>query len=144
MVAIVIMVSGLVAFYMLVLSADLGGEDQFRELNVNTEIVSNALVSSGSPVNWNENNVVVLGVTDGKRRIVLSKVQEISGMDYQATRQVLGVNKDYRIVFEDKNGGAVGLSDLGLAYSPNEENIITVTRLLFYEEEVIRMVVTVW
>jgi hypothetical protein len=116
------------------------------DLVMDAKAISGALVTKGSPNHWNESNVTVIGLTDGRQRLMQEKLDVFADMDYQKTKTKLRTSYDFYVYFEYLNGTKIvvdGGEDIGI--NPNgADNIVTLTRLLLYDSKLISMVVQVW
>jgi len=130
-----------------------GGAD-FSSLYDETIILSDTLLSAGSPANWTANSVDEIGVTDGKYRLMQSKWRNLSTMDYSKQKLLLKTKYDYLIFFENKDENVLningteyaGFSGLNKDTVKNQkyEELISIKRLLIYNNTIITMVVYSW
>jgi len=113
--------------------------------------MSSSLVSLGYPENWTKDDVVRMGVLDNGFNLSERKVGEFSSFaaeNYTETKKILGSIHDYQIFFQDRNNQTViinGTSSIGLDYSLQDpEKSVKIVRFVFYDSEIIRMVLYLW
>lgn len=133
------------------LNINLFGTDTNKLLS-DVNFLSNHLVSQGVPNNWTCNDDInLIGLTDGSQRIVPSKVQcfyNLSDTNYLATKRLLSISSEYQVVFLDRYDNPLSISEIyfiGKDISlETPENVITSTRFLIYNSSIIKMVAKVW
>lgn len=151
MVAAIIFLVALLLFYKYSINT-LDLDDQGVDyLLLDAKLISSYLVSSGYPDGWTENNVTLIGLTDGEMRINKEKVEDFSDIalaDYPRSRRLLSSTNDYYVFFEDKEGNLLkidGISGIGKNISAeNPENLIKIERLVVYNSSIIKLMVYVW
>ncbi len=141
-----IFLTGVLFFYVYVYSLSGGQVSKLDTFTNDGNKVANALLSSGSPENWNEGNVQKIGIlSDGK--INDTKLQEFysfSISNYEKTKVLFNVNFDYYISFNDPIDAGNG-QVLGIGREPvNPENLIKVTRVVIYNEKPETLNVIIW
>lgn len=150
-VGITIFLLALVLFYKFSINRSYVESNNVNDLVIEGKMISSYLVSTGEPEQWNLENVNVVGLTDGNMRIVNSKVSMFANLslaDYQKSRRLLSTTKDYYVYFESENSSRVSLENItsfGRNYSyASEKSLIKITRFVFYDSKIIKMVVLVW
>lgn len=76
------------------------------ELLVDAKTVSNALVYTGYPHDWNTTNYQRIGITDGTSTLTPRKVQmfkNLSKNDYDNLRLSFSIRNDFMVMFMDHN-----------------------------------------
>ena len=89
-----------------------GGD--FDELLIDAKSISNVMVYTGYPQNWTEADVQRIGITDGTSTINQTKLRRFKNLsltDYQRTKELLGVNHDYLIIFQEAQGNPINVTD---------------------------------
>ena len=84
--------------------------DDFQEMFIQAEKLSDNLISSGYPTNWTNESVVSIGLTDGDTRLDSNKVLEFSKIDYVNAKRLLSSKEDFQISFKDKNNQILEIS----------------------------------
>jgi len=154
-VAVIIFITALVLFYKYSINlVDVEGKDS-GNLLLDGKLISSYLVSAGNPNDWEDHSedTNLIGLTNGNMDINPQKVQEFSDLvtlDYPQSRKLLSTTHDYYVFFEDKNNNTirikgVGVDGIGKGYTTeNQEDIIKITRLVYYNSTIIRMVLYIW
>jgi hypothetical protein len=119
----------------------------------NTQRLSDVLFSEGIPSNWTADDVFMPGImTDGRLDIIKAGIlSNISKEDYERSKMMLGVDRNYHVSFAELDGSAINISDIGGPgnnLTDVEGNFITVNRYVVLEEQgyskVIQMEVQTW
>ena len=122
--------------------------EDFQEMFIQAEKLSDNLISSGHPTNWTNDSVVSIGLTDGNTRLDSDKLLEFSKIDYVITKRILSSKKDFQIMFKNKENQILEIAENTIwgknISNESPENIIPVTRFLFYNSEIIKMEVLIW
>lgn len=126
----------------------------FNEIYSDIVVVSDTLMSTGSPQNWTDGSVIEAGITDGKQRLSITKLQNLSSLDYSRLKTLLKTRYDYLIFFENRSSGLMNLSNVEYIGKPGltKENlkdadpytIVSIRRFLIYESDIITMVIYLW
>ncbi len=126
----------------------------FNEIYDDIVVASDTLVSTGSPQNWTAGNVTEVGITDGKQRLSITKLQNLSSIDYSRLKTLLKTRYDYLIFFENRSSGLMNLSNIEYIGKPGltKENlkdadpytIVSIRRFLIHESDIITMVIYLW
>ena len=106
MAGMVLFLVGIIAFYMYSLNQPGEAQDNFEILIKEGKVISNNLMSSGYPRQWNSTNVVRLGITDGNM-INETKLEYLFNMtndNYGATKNLLNTNYDYLFFLGEEIG----------------------------------------
>ena len=148
LVAFVILLLGIIFFYYQnPLESGIPKSDT-ETLTLYAKSISGFLISAGFPANWTPENVTLVGLTDGNTRLSQTKVHYYSSLDYKRTKNILSTTRDYQISFRDRMNSPLSIGNitsLGKNFSAeNPENVVTLTRYIFYNGSIIQMVVHVW
>jgi len=139
-----------IIFYTYAHNAEQDPKVIISDLSVDAKSISGSLVSEGYPSNWTSENVVVIGLTDGKQRIVPSKLYMFADMDYYHTKTMLRTNYEYYFYIEYMNRTKIDIPcPTGLCKSlgsdPNSSsNLISLSRIVVYDSKIVNMVVQLW
>ncbi len=135
------------------------GEDTLSDLLVEADALSSSLLDEGFPANWTVGNVVSPGVTNGRNRIVISKLSDFSALDYASTRTQFGIRNHYLFYFEGRDGiplemelsggpqtyfGKPGVTAMTLETDEPVKDIVAITRYVVADSDVVRMQVLLW
>ena len=154
-IGLIIFISALFIFYRYSINLSENQEETLKDLIIDAKTLSNYLISSGLPENWNTSNVILIGLTDGTYRLNETKVQYFSVMNYSSTKNMLSVINDFYVFFEDRNGSSIiinGISGIGkpsvnktnLHATENPSDVIKVFRFVVYNGTIVRMGMYVW
>lgn len=119
-------------------------------------IVSDKLLSIGSPENWTYQNIEQPGITDGEYRLNSSKLKNLSAIEYSRLKLLLNTKYDFLIYFQDKDKNTLNISGIkyiSKTHSLNKTNIeeiedtknmISIRRFLVYNKSIVQMVLYSW
>jgi len=142
-IAVMIFVVGILAFYFYSINYSGEGSVGFISLKEEGSLIAESLLSSGSPADWNASNVVRIGIYDNGR-INETKLEEFYGMDYSTTKSLFRVRDDYYLNFSSSlEIGGNPVDYIGLLPS-GEENLAKVERVIVFNDKVGTMEVFVW
>jgi len=153
MAAMVIFIVAITVFF--VYSLNQSGEVRsiIEDLSYDGKIFSNDLLSEGYPDNWDENDVIKIGLTnDGKiNDTKLERFYNFSQNNYLRTKVVFNLKYDYYFFLEDNMTiGSLeveGIGKPGITKSyieNNASNLIKVTRLMVYENKPVTAYIYIW
>jgi hypothetical protein len=150
-IAVLIFLGGLLLFYKYSINLVDSQEQGASDLAVEAKIISSYLTSAGYPQDWASGTVASIGLTDGEARLSKSKVEEFYDLalsNYTITRRLLSTQYDYLVEFKNKDNNPVSIGTvqkIGKDYTTyNPENIIKITRFVFYNSSIIKMEVYAW
>lgn len=116
------------------------------ELLLDAKSISNSLLTIGYPPDWNQTNVSIIGLTDGRQRIIQNKLDMLSNMTYSDVRTKIRSTYDYYISLEHFNNTRIlinGSNGIGLVPN-NTKNLVTISRIVIYNSALANMRVSVW
>ncbi len=147
-VAIIIFVLGIVFFLQFGL-VDSYSQHNLDSLAAQNQLVAQGLIEAGIPLDWTEENVLAAGLTDGEFRLQPQKVAafaSIAQTDYDQARRLLSTTAQFQVIFRDVNGSSINIGSVGsIGATPNNpDNLLTLTRYVFYNSSIVEMVVRVW
>lgn len=139
-IASIIFTMGIIIFFLYSLNYPVEGQEKVDTLFYEGELISENLLSEGFPKDWNENNVVVIGLlNNGKiNDTKLNKFINLSKEDYQKTKNLFNTRYNYYI-----NISNAGIDIIGLQPS-DPKNLIKVTRYTIYQDKPAILTVHVW
>jgi len=136
---------GIVVFLIYSIDFTDHNRDVYENLFYDAEFMSNILLSEGYPVDWDQGNVVQLGIlSEGK--INGSKLDEfhniIGNGDYESTKILFNTKYNYYFFFSEEmvlHEGGVPVDGLGQpGFDINnitEDNLIKITRFSIYNDK---------
>ena len=111
-VALVIFLVALFMFYKYSINSIYTEKYNMNDLLLDGKLISSYLVSEGYPIDWDSSNVTLIGLTDGRNKLIQEKVEDfstITSSDYHNSRKLLSTTHDYYVYFENENGGLVSV-----------------------------------
>ncbi len=116
------------------------------ELLMDAKAISSSLVTSGSPSDWNQTNVEIIGLTNGNQRLVDEKIEMFANLSLNQARTKLRTPYKFYVYLTDLNGTIVpmeGYQGVGQeAIDP--DNLVAITRVVVHDSTLKNMVVQVW
>jgi len=107
--------------------------------------ISEILMSQGSPINWDENNVRRPGIIKENWRVDVELLEKLYSLDISKMRQVFNSEKNFVIeVFNGTNVMSFSLKNYTGRRNPNPNQISSISRYALYENDVIEVRVSVW
>lgn len=114
--------------------------------------ISNFLMSEGYPSNWNSSNVERIGIVDSGFMLNSSKLESLASMDYYSSKSLLNADHDYYFYFSDSANnssnlpsfGKPGINSTSLDGLENPDRLVSVSRFVFYDKHLYRMVIYLW
>lgn len=152
-VAIIIFLTALVLFYKYSINITDMEKKEMGDFLLDGKIISSYLISKGYPEDWTTSDVTLIGLTNGNMDINPNKVESFHDLTdsvpkYQQSKKLLSTTHDYYVFFEDKNNNTLtvrGVEGIGGDYkTENPEDIIKITRFVYYNSTIIRMVLYIW
>ena len=116
------------------------------DLLMDAKSISSSLITQGSPADWDQTNVEIIGLTDGNQRLVQEKLDMFFNMTYIDMRGKLRTPYNYYIYFQDLDENLIqinGKNGIGLD-SNNTDNVVSLERIVLYNSKLTSMVVKVW
>ncbi|HSU72793.1 MAG TPA: hypothetical protein VLJ21_03010 [Candidatus Binatia bacterium] len=108
--------------------------------------ISNELMSPGYPDPWTTSNVQRIGLTNSTPRIVISKVQNFSALDYTTSRSLFHTGYDYAVYFRQGTRNVTLPNNQNfIGREPaNATDVVTTLRFVIYNSTITQMEVRVW
>ncbi len=154
MLAFLIFIGALVFFYKFSIDLTSSSENSVNDLISGAKDVSNLLITSGYPPNWNSSTVILFGLTDADR-LNDTKVYFFSQQEYNSSKSLLSTQYNYYVFFEYTNGtqavvgnvtgiGKPGINASNVLQVANPRNIVKIDRLVIYNSSIVRMKLYMW
>jgi hypothetical protein len=161
--AMLIFVTATVASVRMITSIYSG--DEFQRIIIVSEAISENLLSTGYPEEWDNNSVIRIGLlTDNILNI--TKLKALYDIDYQESKRLLNTKYNYFFYFSQNNNTisileinttkicGYGSQEISSQYANNSciiimnesqyKNIAKTVRLLVYNHSIIHLTVYVW
>lgn len=116
-------------------------ESDWEEMMVDSKSISSSLMSSGVPSNWTEDNITLLGITDGKYRINDTKLEQFGNMSYIEAKNKFRTRFDFYFFLEDEEG--IKYHEVGLN-STDSKFLVATTRFVIHNSSIKRAVIHLW
>jgi hypothetical protein len=151
MIATIIFISGIVAFYIYSINYPSEGQDKIDSLSYEGEIIGENLLTSGYPGNWNESNVILIGIVDAKR-INDTKLElfhnftnfTLNPNGYNLSKAIFNTKYEYFINFSKQVNISSGpIAGIGL-FPDGPTNLVKVARITVYKNQTITMSIYIW
>jgi hypothetical protein len=141
MVGLLILITTLIIFYQYQGNLSDRAEAEWQEMIIDSKSISSTLMTEGYPLNWTNETVEILGLTDGNYRINGTKVMQFKNMSYKHARQVFRTRFQFYFFIEDSNG--TKMYDAGLN-ATDPSFLVQATRFVLYNSTISRMVLHLW
>lgn len=151
MIAVMIFSVALVSFYLYSLN-EVGGTIEISEtLSYDGRAITNILLSSGTPEDWNEGNVIEMGIlTDDKiNETKLERFYNFALNNYSQTKRVFNTKFDYYF-FLDRNMTINSIEVDGIGKpgvtrnNIDVNNLIKISRVTVYENRLVGAKLYIW
>jgi hypothetical protein len=156
-----IFAAGLVAFHFYSLNIDRDDRERLEEMSFQADALSSELLKEGYPKEWTSVDVVKIGLTNNDQHLDEAQWVEFSLVDYNTSKQLLGMTYDFLVFFENAQGNVtpfggvcgVGLQEINFTFSnetctrpvlPPVKNLLTRERYLFGKNNIVKMKVYVF
>ncbi len=146
MIASIIFITGIISFYLYSLNAVDQTEDKLNSLSYDGNIIGDMILSEGLPKNWNEQNVVTIGIlTENKiNQTKLEKFYNMITNNYQKTKVLFNTKYDYYMLISE-NFTINGQIKPGLGKQPqNQRNLAKITRFVIYKDKLQNLDIYIW
>ena len=147
MIASILFLGGIIVFYIYSLNYPEEGRETLERLSYDGWIIADNLLSEGFPINWNETNVVRIGILTNERvnETKLERLYNLANTDYQKTKALFNTKYHYYFTFSEQivlpTYGPI--SGIGLIPT-NPTNLIKITRLIVYQNKPVSLDIYVW
>ena len=118
-------------------------QGEFSVLRSQGELISDSLFSEGNPENWDNTNVIRIGIMDGGK-VNETKLVNFNSLPYSQTKGLFNVDYDYYINFSESLETYAGDIDGVGTLNPNPRNLVKITRVVIYRDKPLVMEVHVW
>ncbi len=129
-VGMVIFIIGILSFYLYTTNISAGEGEIIQRLQQNGELVADSLMSEGSPADWDETNVVRIGLLSGNRlnQTKLDSFRNLANADYNYTKILFRINNEYFIYLDEDPANGIGLD------GASATNLYKITRVVVYNQ----------
>ena len=150
-IATIIFSAAIAFFYLYTFNQSAESERLLEDLGYEGGIITDTLLSEGHPENWNETNVVQLGIlTNGKiNETKLEQFYNMSRNDYFSLKRVLNSRYNFYFFLEE-NMSITGQTIDGIGYTGitrnnlSAENIVKTERIVIYKNKPMGANLYIW
>ena len=153
-VAMIIFSVGIVVFFIYSINQPAEAKETLEKLSYDGRLITESILSTGYPENWNSGNVVSIGIlNNGKiNETKLGNFYSLSQSDYDATKILFNTRYDY-FFFLDQNMTSIsvdvdGIGKLGVnknninSFNPN--NLVKISRFVVYRDKPMAAYLYLW
>jgi tRNA(Met) C34 N-acetyltransferase TmcA len=124
--AVFIFTAGIIAYHHYNLNTENIDKSKMKEMSFQADTLSTELLSSGYPRDWNESSVVKVGLTSNDQHISGQKWAQFSSINYNLSKQLLGMTYDFVVFFEGKEGNVTPVGGIcGVGSSRAQFTLLT-------------------
>ena len=146
MIASIIFIAGIIAFYFYALNTP-ETETTINRLSYDGNIIASTLLSEGSPTNWDENNVISPGILTNNKinETKLESFYNLAASNYQKTKNLFNTRYEFYIFLSEENFTISGNEVQGIGSQPaSPENLIKISRITIYKTKPLTLNIDVW
>ena len=145
-VASIIFTFAILFFYIFALNYSSGSEEALRDLEYEGQLIADSFLSEGNPNDWNETNVVKIGVlSDNKiNDTKLERFYNLANTSYPQTKSLMAIYHNYYINFSNPINISGSIKPYIGNYSSNARNLIRISRLSVYKNKPTSVSINVW
>ena len=145
----------LVVFYRAEVNVQQIDQRELADMILEAQVISDLLVTSGTPTDWTNNSVIEVGVSEN-HRINETKLSALNTFSYNKTRSLFHTKYDYYFYFEtnaqvnwitpgiQEGIGKPGVITTTLLTDEKPKHIVRITRFVVYKGVPTRLVVVLW
>ncbi len=146
MVAVVIFLTAIIAFYLYSINYSNETEEIYNSLLYDGNIMADTLLTTGYPANWNSTSVLTIGITSNNKvnETKLAQFYNLSTSNYVQTQALFNTRHDYYINFSSQiHIFGSNISGLGV-YPETYTNLIKISRFTIYKEKPTTLNLYIW
>jgi len=151
MVGVIIFSIALTSFYFYTVNEVGGTEEKLGAIAFEARSITNTLLSSGYPEDWNSSNVIELGIlSDGKiNQTKLERFYDFASSDYSGTKRTFNTIYDYYFFMNENmtiySNPVEGIGKAGTTRdNVNAKNLIKVNRIVVYNNKPVEAHLYLW
>ncbi len=151
MIASIIFFIGIIAFFMYSLNSPNEAQENIDSLIYDGGIIADSILSDGYPQNWNQDNVIKIGILDNNKinQTKLENFYELTINNYDKTKSIFNTKFDYYLFLNnDMVIDSQTISGFGKpGINPDNidtENLVKITRFTIYKNKPLTMYLYIW
>ena len=151
--AFLVFVAVLVIFFKAETNLSEGDEQVFDDILFESRLVTDSLLSTGFPRDWDPTDVSEIGIA-GNYRINETKLSNLQSMAYTSTKSKLRTRYDYYLFFESSDGimridsqegiGKPGVNSTNIVEEASPHNLVSAYRFVVFRSKPAKMVLYLW
>jgi len=145
-VASIIFIIGILSFYLYAINTPQELKTTIEKLSYQGDVIANSLLSEGYPQNWDEENVLILGILSENKinKTKLERFYNITLNNYEKTKFLFNTNYNYYVKFQENiTINSNSINGIGKS-SENAADIIKVSRIIVYNDKPSTLEIEVW
>ena len=155
MIAAMLFLTGIITFYLYTLNSQTEGQNTLDGLIYDGNFLADSLMSEGFPQDWNETNVITLGITN-QNKINETKLERFYTMShpvnnpagYEKARKIIGTQYNYFVNLSQSitfSGVPIPEEGIGFSFTGQQyDNLIKINRVTIYNNKPTTLHVYIW
>lgn len=151
-IGIMIFSIGILIFLVYTINSSVETKESLESLDYDGENILESIFSTGSPANWDNNNVIEIGIMDDDKINItkLERFYNLASTDYPKTKSLFNTKFDYFFYFKEisiSTGEISGIGKPGTNISvipDNSRNLIRITRFSSFKEKPVTVYLYIW
>jgi hypothetical protein len=152
MIAAIIFSIGIMIFYIYLINFSTDSKDDFQRLSYEARLISNSILSEGTPDSWDIYNVQKIGILTGNK-IDDEKVESFYNLaqnNYTKTKKLFNTRYDYYFFINEpleiSSGqiSGIGKSDFNEDKINKSRNFVKITRVTIYKNKPVNAYIYIW
>ena len=155
MIASMIFISGIIIFYVYSLNYPKESQETLDQLFNQGDFITESLLDEGLPADWNENNVVRIGITTNNKindtkleRFYALANSQTNPNGYVKSKSLLNTRYNFFMNLSEQiivGGSPIPEGGIGKSFQGQQiKNIIKITRATIYQNKIVSLDVYVW
>ncbi len=146
----IIFFSAILIFFIYSVNHSGEAKENLEGLSYEGDVLFSNILSEGYPQNWNEANVVKLGILDNGRinQTKLEMFYNLAYNNYTRTKSIFNLRHDYYFYFTNMSINSTVMNGIGKPETNwtniNATNLIKITRFTIYQDEPKTVYLFIW
>jgi len=141
MVGLLIMIISLLIYYQYEGNLTDNSDSEWQEMIIDSKAISSSLISAGYPLNWTNETVDIIGLTDGNYRINSTKVMLFQNISFKRAKALLKTRFNFYFFLQNSEG--TNFFNAGIN-ATNHTFLVQTARFVIYNSSIHRMVLHLW
>ncbi len=149
MVGVIIFTIGVFIFFIYSINYSPYSDEKFEKIYSEAEMISENIMSEGSPTSWNFSSVMRIGLlTENKLdQEKIDRFYNLSIEDYNLTKRLLNAKNDYFIKIENLTANGENVEGIGKEMNSSDletNNLVKISRAGIYQNKPVSVFIYVW